>query len=138
MKAFMVGAVVVAMCGSAGVAAAQQQVQKMVSPPFPTHGGTDGACYIRNTGTKPITVTVATHSPGNFGAVVVFDNCNDGPLPAGQTCVQLTVVPDDSYAACIATAPNVGKLRGTFELRETPSVINPTLRVLVAGDLVKK
>jgi hypothetical protein len=28
--------------------------------------------------------------------------------------------------------------RGTFEVRETPSIINPELRVLVAGDLVKK
>jgi hypothetical protein len=45
--------------------------------------------------------------------------------------VLLDRLPDDSYAACRATAGTVAKLRGTFEIRET----SPTLSVLVAEDL---
>jgi hypothetical protein len=134
MKTFMAGAIVAIVIGTTGTAHAQ--VQKIVSPPFPTDVGTDGACYVRNTGTTAISVDVTIHS--NNGVVVFFSNCDDGPLAGGRTCVVLAGLPDSSYAACNATAESVGKLRGTFEVRETPSIVNPALRVLVAGDLVKK
>ena len=112
--------------GIAGLA----QAAKLLSPPLPTSINTSGACYIRNTGTTGVTVQVALFS--NNGLIVSFDNCNDGPLPGGDTCVVLVNdLPDDSYAACSATAGTVTKLRGTFEVRE----ITPTLRVLVAEEL---
>jgi hypothetical protein len=130
MKTFIAGAVAALVLGTAGVAQAQQQ---LVSPPFPTDVGTDGACYIRNTGTQPVNVQVTIHS--NNGVVVQFQNCNGAPLGAGRTCVMLAALPDASFAACTVAAEKVSRLRGTFEVRETPSIINPTLRVLVASDL---
>jgi hypothetical protein len=136
MNRLAIGVVVALVCLSANAATAQTTLQKTVSPPFPTDVGTDGACYVRNSGGSAMTVNVTIHS--NNGTVVQFDNCNTGPLAPGRTCQVRTQLPDDSFAACIATAPNVGKLRGTFEVRETPSLVNPALRTLVAGDLVKK
>jgi hypothetical protein len=130
MKISIATLVVGLILGTAGVVHAQQQ---LVSPPFPTDVGTDGACYVRNTSNDPLAIQVTVHS--NNGVVVQFQNCNSAPLAAGRTCVVLASVPDSSYAACVVTAEKVSKLRGTFEIRETPSVINPSLRVLVAGDL---
>ena len=136
MKTFVVSAVFALVCGNASAASAQEVVERMISPPFPTDVGTDGGCYVRNAGSKPVSVTVSIHS--NNGTVTQVNTCNGTPLAGGRTCVLLSSLPDSSYAACVVTALNVSKLRGTFEVRETPSIINPQLRVLVAGDLIKK
>ena len=85
-------------------------------------------CYIRNTGTTPVSVKVSLFS--NNSPVVTFDNCNGAPLLAGHTCQVEVDLPDSSDAACSVTAGNVGKLRGTFEVREVS--FNPIQRVLVA------
>lgn len=128
MRTFLVSVVIAVVWSTTGFA--QQQI---VSSPFPTDVGTDGACYVRNTSSKPIAVQVFVHS--NNGVVVQFENCNAQPLGAGRTCVVLVSLPDSSYAACYARAEKTGRLRGTFEVRETPSPVNAQLRVLVAGDL---
>ena len=107
------------------------QAEKLVSPPFPTQLFTSGACYVRNTGTTPVSVQVSLFS--NNGLIVSTDTCNDNPLAAGETCVILVNdLPDDSFAACSLTAGTVAKLRGTFEIREN---IGGVLRVIAAEDL---
>jgi hypothetical protein len=116
----------VALFGYATVAYAAQ----LLSPPLATGVGTSGACYVRNTSNKPIPVTVSMFS--DFALTVNFDNCNGAPLAAGRTCVLLANdLPDNSLVSCSAIAENVGKLRGTLEVRE----IAPVLRVLVSEDL---
>jgi hypothetical protein len=132
MKTLTALSVAAVLLGGAGMAQAQT-LKQIVSPPFPTDQGTDGACYVRNTGTTAVAVQVTIFS--NNGTLVQFDNCNAAPLAPGRTCVVLAALPDDSFAACFAQAEVVARLRGTFEVRETPSIINPVLRVLVAGDL---
>jgi hypothetical protein len=126
MKIAAVVAAVALGVGWAGVAHAE----RILSPPLPTGVGTSGACYVRNIGATGVSVTVDLFS--NNGLLVNLNTCNGSPLPAGRTCVVLVNdLPDDSFAACSATANNVAKLRGTLEVRQ----ISPILRVLVSEDL---
>jgi hypothetical protein len=114
--------------GLAGVAYAASNT--LLSPMLPTSVGTSGACYIRNIGTKPISVSASMF--GNNGANIGFDNCNGALLGGGQTCAMLSFdLPDDSYVGCGVTTSNPGKVRGTLEIRQ----IDPILRTLVAEDL---
>ena len=102
----------------------------LISPMLPTSVGTSGACYIRNTGSKPISISASMF--GNNGANVGFDNCNGAPLAGGHTCAMLSFdLPDDSYVGCGVTTSNPGRTRATLEIRQ----IDPILKVIVAEDL---
>jgi hypothetical protein len=128
MRTLVAGTALAVFLGLASLAQAAQ----LLSPPLPTNVNTSATCYIRNTGTTPVTVEVSLFS--NNGLVVSFDNCNTAPLLAGHTClVQVNDLPDSSYAACRVTASSVSKLLGTLEVREVS--FNPIARVLVAEDL---
>ena len=117
MKRFTALTGVVLLLGFASVAYAAQ----LLSPPLSTGAGTSGACYIRNTGNKPVSVAVSIFS--DFGLTVNFDNCNGAPLGAGRTCVLLVDdLPDNAFVACSATSGAVAKLRGTLEVREIAPV----------------
>jgi len=117
MKQYVAGAIFAVSLGLAGLAQAAQ----LVSPGLPvrvreTNVDTLGACRVRNTGTTPVAVKVSVFS--NNAVVVAQDTCNTAALAAGQTCQVAAFLPDDSFAACRLTAPNVTNLRGTFELSE--------------------
>ena len=112
------------------VSAAYAASGTLISPMLPTSVGTSGACYIRNTGAKPISLSASMF--GNNGANVGFDNCNGAPLAGGQTCAMLSFdLPDDSYVGCGVTSSNPGKTRATLEIRQ----IDPILKVIVSEDL---
>jgi hypothetical protein len=117
-----------ALFGVTGIASAQQ---RLASPPLPKGQGNLLACYVRNTGTRPVAVNVVMFENVFRPIATDFDNCNDGPLGAGQTCVLLSSDPDSTFVTCTATAERVSHLRGTLEIRET----TPTLRVLVSEEL---
>ena len=128
MKTYVAGTAFAALLGLSALANAAE----LLSPPLPTHTRTSGTCYVRNGGTTPVTMQVSLFS--NNGLIVSFDNCNGAPVPPGYICqVIVNDLPDASYAACSVTVANVGKLRGTLEIREVS--FNPIQRVLVAEDL---
>jgi hypothetical protein len=114
--------VATALCllGVAGPAGAAQ----LITSPLWTGVNNSAACYVRNTGTTAVSVTVSLFS--NNGTTAPFDDCNDGPLAAGRTCVIiLDDIPDDSFIACSATAGSVAKLRGAIEIRNSAvTVVN--------------
>lgn len=106
----------------------------IASPPLPTGTGTAGACYIRNVGTKPISLQVTALN--NFSPGFINPNlntCNPTPLAAGRTCVLLVNdLPDDVTFACSAVVNGSAKdLRGTVELRD----LTNSLKVLAAEEL---
>ena len=98
MKTYVAGTVIAVLIGLAGLA----QAAKLLSPPLPTNVNTTGMCYIRNSGTTPVSVQVSLFS--NNSPVVTFDNCNGAPLLAGHICQVEVDLPDSSYAACSVTA----------------------------------
>ena len=92
------------------------------------------ACYVRNIGDKPVSVTVQIVN--SSGAVVspAFQNCNGAPLAAGRTCVVLVSAVTNDLFACSATASGSAKnLRGTMELRR--SLFGGGVEVEAADDL---
>jgi hypothetical protein len=105
--------------------------QRLASPPLPVTEGNTLACYVRNTGTRAVAVTVAVIVADTEPLVPEFDSCNAGPVGAGQTCVLLFPSQSSKFVACTARAESVSRLRGTLEVRET----TPTLRVLVSEEL---
>lgn len=110
------------------------QAAELISPPLPTHVRetnitTYGGCWVFNTGATPVTVQVSVFA--NNGVVTDIDTCNGQPLAGGRVCLVTAYLPDDSYAACEVTAPNVTRLRGTFEL----SQVDNFFRVFLAEDL---
>src|SRR5262245_65452276 len=77
--------------GGAGLAHASQII---TSPPLQTVENTAGACYIRNVGTRPISVQISpliNFTPGFRTAD--FNDCSNGkdglPLQHGTACVLL-------------------------------------------------
>jgi hypothetical protein len=104
---------------------------QLLSPVLWTGIDTSAGCYIRNTGTSavPVSVSLFSNQPG-FGPD--FDNCNGGPLGAGKTCVLLSFdLPDDSYVGCSVNGDKVSRIRGTLELRQT----TPILKVIASEEL---
>jgi len=117
--------------GLAGPASAAQ----ILSPALPTSNGTSGACYIRNTGTTPITVQVSLFSNNSIVAAQYHDSCSGVALAGGHTCwVLVDHLPEASFAACRATSGSIAKVRGTLEIRAIRDQ-PPTLRILVSEDL---
>ena len=107
--------------GGAGLAHASQII---TSPPLQTANNTAGACYIRNVGTRPITVDISPLI--NFTAgfrTPDFNNCsnnNDGvPLQPGHTCVLLmnTLDADVTFACTAVIGGNAKNVRGSIEVR---------------------
>jgi hypothetical protein len=130
MNTFVKLTVLAVLMGVAGAAHAAE----LVSPTLPTHVRetnitTYGACWVFNSGTGPVAVTVSVFA--NNGVVTDIDTCSGQPLAGGRTCLVTAYLPDDSYAACEVAASNVSKLRGTFEL----SQVDNFYRVFLAEDL---
>jgi hypothetical protein len=114
--------------GSSSLAHAGQ----ILSPGLPTGIGSAGACYVRNTGTTPVTVQVTLFSNNSIVAAEYHDHCSIAPLHPGHTClVVVDALPDASFAACRATSGSVAKLRGTLEIRQSW----PSYRVRASEDL---
>ena len=105
----------------------------IASPLLPTGTGTSGACYIRNVGTKPISLQATISQNVDFPVIVNFQNCNNAPLAAGRTCVVLVNdLPDDVFFSCSAVVAGSEKnLSGTVEVRD----VSPILKVLAAEEL---
>jgi hypothetical protein len=104
--------------GIAGPARADQTIS---SPLLPWSGQL--ACYVRNVGKTPVTVNVQLFGSDAIAITPTFDDCNDGPLASGVTCVLLRDAPPTIFtAACSATTSGRAKnLRGTLEMRYGPS-----------------
>jgi hypothetical protein len=107
----------------------------IVSPALPTGTNTGGACYIRNVGTKSVSLQVTAlnnFSPGFINPNV--NTCNPTPLAAGRTCILLVNdLPDDVTFACSAVVKGSAKnLRGVAEVR---AITVGGLKVIVAEDL---
>jgi hypothetical protein len=108
---------------------------KLVSPFLSVDEFTSGVCYIRNTGSTAVTVTVALFAQDGT-SVATFDGCNDGgqaaSLPPGQTCMMLaTDLSDVATIACSVTAGNVSRLRGALEVRNLGAVV----RTIISEEL---
>jgi hypothetical protein len=117
-----------ALLSSTGFAHAGQTI---ASPPV-LHGGgqlATTACYVRNVGTRPVSVTVQITDEAGASLTPSFQNCNT-PLLPGRTCVVLAGNGGGEFTGCSATASGSAKyLRGTMESR------NPNLDVRHAEDL---
>lgn len=119
----------------AGMAHAAQTI---ASAPLWTGLSHAGACYIRNVGTRPVSLTVSpliNFTPGFRTAD--FDNCNnnDGvPLQPGHTCVLLmNALDDDVTFACSAVVNGSAKnVRGNVEIRES---VTGGQRVIAADEM---
>jgi hypothetical protein len=89
-----------------------------------TTNNTAGACYIRNVGTRPITVDISPLI--NFTAgfrTPDFNNCSNGndglPLQPGHTCVLLmnTLDAEVTFACSAVIGGNAKNVRGSIEVR---------------------
>jgi hypothetical protein len=123
---------VVVLSGGAGFAHASQII---TSPPLPTVTNTAGACYIRNVGTRPITVQIRpliNFTPGFRTAD--FEDCNEAPLQPGHTCVLLmNDLDDDVTFACTAViGGNAKSVRGSIEVR---NILQNGLQTISADEL---
>ena len=107
--------------GGAGLAHASQII---TSPPLQTVENTAGACYIRNVGTRPISVQISpliNFTPGFRTAD--FNNCSNGndglPVQPGHTCVLLmnTLDADVTFACSAVIGGNAKNVRGSIEVR---------------------
>ena len=81
---------------------------------------TAGACYIRNVGTRPISVQLSpliNFTPGFRTAD--FENCSDRLLQPGETCVLLmnTLDADVTFACSALIAGSAKNVRGSIEIR---------------------
>jgi hypothetical protein len=107
-----------------GAAGHSQAATTVVSPALPTGTNTSGACYLRNIGTRNMTVNMTAlnnFSPGFIDPI--FNSCS-GLLKPGWTCELLVNdLPDDVTFACSATiVGNASNIRGGIEVRKlTPS-----------------
>jgi hypothetical protein len=122
----------VVLSGGAGLAHASQII---TSPPLPTVTNTAGACYIRNVGTRSITVQISpliNFTPGFRTAD--FEDCNEAPLQPGHTCVLLmNDLDDDVTFACTAViGGNSKSVRGSIEVR---NILQNGLQTIVADEL---
>src|SRR3954470_14807976 len=120
MRRSAVLAAAAALIAAAGVAHAGT----IVSPPLWTDVNTRGACYVRNIGTKPITLQVTALDNFSPGFITPsFQNCNNAPLDAGRTCVLLVDdLPDDVTFACSADVSGSTKnIRAQVEVRNVAS-----------------
>jgi hypothetical protein len=96
---------------------------------------TAGACYIRNVGTRPISVQLSpliNFTPGFRTAD--FENCSDVLLQPGKTCVLLMDdLDDDVTFACSAVIDGSAKnVRGSIEVR---SITPGGLQTILADEL---
>jgi hypothetical protein len=114
-----VSAVIAVLLSSAGGFA--HAAQTISSPPVSAHvQNAQGACYVRNVGSIPVTVKVEISRADGTARVPSFQNCNDHPLAPGTTCVVLAPLVDFHFWwGCSATASISAKnLRGTMEVRD--------------------
>ena len=86
--------------------------------------GDQAACYIRNIGTKPVSLHAEFiyFVSGRPDFPPSFEDCNQGPLAPGRTCVLLINTP--AVVECAVTVSGGGSksLRGPVEIRRaTPS-----------------
>src|SRR5262245_65518192 len=109
--------------GGAGRAPAPQILTR---PPLQTVENTAGACYIRNVGTRPISVQISpliNFTPGFRTAD--FNDCSNGndglPLQPGHTCVLLmnTLDADVTFACSAVVVGSARNVRGNVEIRES-------------------
>ncbi len=133
MRTYVAATVCAVLLGVASLGEAAQ----LLSPPYAikTRGnnvGTKAACVIRNAGTAPVTVNVSLISNNEMTPILDFCKSNGQPLAlaGGATClVSADLLEGDigltagggTYIACKVTAQNVGNLRGTLELANSPS-----------------
>jgi hypothetical protein len=114
MKALMtlLAVIAVAATASAGGTIATTLLQVGV--------GIDGACYVRNVGSKAESITVEVDdTEDRLGPT--FDSCDGAPLGAGTTCVVLFRRGPFRHVGCSATtrSGSAKNLRGTLEIRDT-------------------
>ena len=110
-----------AMAFLAGTASLSQAAQTITSVGLPTTTNTYGACYVRNVGTRPVTLQVAALNNFSRGFISAsWQNCNDVPLAPGRTCAFLiNDLPDDVMFSCDATliVGSPRNVRGSTEVR---------------------
>jgi len=113
-----------------GIAGYAHAAQTIVSAGLPTSTNTSAACYVRNIGSRPVTVSLTASV--NYTAPVQpsFENCSRAPLDAGHSCVLLVdELDDDVTFACAAVIGGSAKsVRGNVEIRQ----IAPFPRVVAA------
>jgi len=113
--------------------------QTIASAPLWTGLSHSAACYIRNVGTRPVSLTVSPLINFTSGfRTADFNNCSNGndglPLQPGHTCVLLmNALDDDVTFACSAVVNGSAKnVRGNVEIREA---ITGGLRVIAADEM---
>src|SRR5215510_14962043 len=116
MKAHVGVALGLSLLSSTGFAHAGQTI---ASPPVLQHALSGAACYVRNVGTRPVSVTVQITNEAGASLTPSFQNC-DVPILPGRTCVVLAVNGRGGFAGCSAMASGSAKqLRGTMESRDS-------------------
>jgi hypothetical protein len=140
MKTLAVFAAAISLLGMTGLSHAAT----LASPAIPTlHAtdfeggslfGTTGACYVRNIGRVPVSLTVEFQQNFGVNLAASFQNCNAAPLAPGRTCVALiNDLPDDVVFSCHVTASGSPKsLRAMVEQR---GITSAGLKVIVAERL---
>jgi hypothetical protein len=103
-----------------GTAGFSHATQTIISAGLPTTTNTSGACYLRNVGTRPVTVELKAMI--NYSSAFIqpsFENCNDAPLAPGKTCVLLLDDLDDgvAFACSAAVSGSARNVRGSVEVR---------------------
>jgi hypothetical protein len=103
-----------------GTVGASHAAQTIISAGLPTTTNTSGACYIRNVGTRPVTIELKALI--NYSSAFIqpsFENCNAAPLAPGKTCVLLLNDLDDgvSFACSAAIGGSAKNVRGSVEVR---------------------
>ena len=106
-----------------GIAGYSHAAQTIVSAGLPTDTNTAGACYVRNIGTRPVSVNLTASV--NYTAPVQpgFENCSQEPRDPGRSCVLLVDGLDNSVTfACAAVIGGSAKnVRGNVEVRQITS-----------------
>ena len=116
MKTHVTGLAAALLFSMSGLAEAAQTISSAAIPV--TTLPDNFACYVRNVGRTPVSVTVQIVNSSGTMVHPDFDNCTAVPLAGGRNCVVLASGLTSDLFACSATASGSAKnLRGTLELR---------------------
>ena len=118
-----------------GIAGYSHAAQTIVSAGLPTGTNTAGACYVRNIGTRPVSVNLTASV--NYTAPVqpTFESCSQAPLDPGRSCVLLVDGLDNSvtFACAAAIGGSAKNVRGNVEVR----LITPAGLKVVAAETMR-
>jgi len=118
-----------------GIAGVSHAAQTITSPALPTVTNTAAACYLRNVGTRPVSVQLMALTNFTPGITTPsFENCNEAPLAPGKSCVLLMNDLDDdvNFACTAAVSGSARDVRGAVEIRQ---ITAGGLRVVLSADL---